>query len=71
MLLGNDSGVVIYGVKSNQDKLIALQNSDIERLELEIFKLKSENKLLKKMLKDTTKQLQEQKSHQDSSQYVN
>ena len=41
-----------------QDKIIEQQESDIERLKLDIFELQGEIKILKKMLKDATEEIQ-------------
>ena len=46
-----------------QDKIIDQLESDVERLKLEIFEIKGENKILKKMLKDATEELQKQQGH--------
>ena len=49
-----------------QDKIIEQQESDIERLKLEIFELKGEVKILKKMLKDATEELQKNQGFYDA-----
>ena len=46
-----------------QDKIIDQLESDVERLKLEIFELKGENKIIKKMLKDATEELQKQQGY--------
>ena len=49
-----------------QDKIIEQQESDIERLKLEIFELKGEVKILKKMLKDATEEIQKNQGFYDT-----
>ena len=54
-----------------QDSIIKHQESDLERLKLEIFELKGEIKILKKMLKDTTEELQKNQGfYDDDGNYV-
>ena len=54
-----------------QDSIIEQQESDLERLKLEIFELKGEIKILKKMLKDTTEELQKNQGfYDDDGNYV-
>ena len=48
-----------------QDKIIDQLESDIERLKLEIFELKGDNKLLKMQLKECATKLQEQQGYDD------
>ena len=48
-----------------QDKIIEQLESDIERQKLEIFELKGEIKILKKMLKDATEELQKKQGFYD------
>ena len=48
-----------------QDKIIDQLESDIERLKLEIFGLKGDNKLLKMQLKECATKLQEQQGYYD------
>ena len=57
---------VIYGVSTPQDKIIDQLESDIERLKLEIFELKGEVKILKKMLKDASEELRRQQGFYDA-----
>ena len=49
-----------------QDNIIEQQESDIERLKLEIFELKGEVKILKKMLKDATEEIQKNQGFYDT-----
>ena len=60
-----------------QDKIIEqleanirLQRDSVTRLELEIFKLKGDNKILKAQLKETTLELQKQQGYYDDGNYV-
>jgi len=54
-----------------QDSIIEQQESDLERLKLEIFELKGEIKILKKMLKDATEELQKNQGfYDDDGNYV-
>ena len=54
-----------------QDRIIEQQESDLERLKLEIFELKGEIKILKKMLKDATEELQKNQGfYDDDGNYV-
>ena len=48
-----------------QDKIIDQLESDNERLKLEIFELKGDNKLLKMQLKECATKLQEQQGYYD------
>ena len=48
-----------------QDSIIEQQESDLERLKLEIFELKGDKKILKGQLKKTTLELQKQQSYYD------
>ena len=50
-----------------QDKIIDQLESDIERLKLEIFELKGDNKLLKMQLKECATKLQEQQGYDDGN----
>ena len=52
-------------VPTPQDKIIDQLESDIERLKLEIFELKGDNKLLKMQLKECSTKLQEQQGYYD------
>ena len=52
-------------VPTPQDKIIDQLESDIERLKLEIFELKGDNKLLKMQLKECATKLQEQQGYYD------
>ena len=52
-------------VPTSQDKIIDQLESDIERLKLEIFELKGDNKLLKMQLKECATKLQEQQGYYD------
>ena len=49
-----------------QDKIIDQQESDIERLKLEVFELQDEIKILKRMLKDATEELQKKQGYSDA-----
>ena len=49
-----------------QDKIIEQLESDIERQKLEIFELKGEIKILKKILKDATQELQRNQGYYDA-----
>ena len=54
-----------------QDRIIGQQEADIERLKLEVFELKGEIKILKKMLNDATGELQKtQGFYDDDGNYV-
>ena len=48
-----------------QDKIIEQLESDIERLKIEIFELKGDNKLLKMQLKEASTKLQETQGYYD------
>ena len=48
-----------------QDNIIEQQESDIERLKLDIFELKGEIKILRKMLKDATEEIQKNQGFYD------
>ena len=48
-----------------QDRIIEQLESDIERQKLELFELKGEIKILKKMLKDATAEIQKQQGYYD------
>ena len=48
-----------------QDRIIEQQESDLERQKLEIFELKGEVKILKKMLKDATEEIQKNQGYYD------
>ena len=48
-----------------QEKIIEQLESDIERLKLEMFELKGDNKLLKMQLKECSNKLQEQQGYYD------
>ena len=52
-------------VSNSQDKIIDQFESDIERLKVEIFKLKGDNKLLRMQLKECSDKLQEQQGYYD------
>ena len=55
LLLGNGSIGVIYGMeKTPQDRIIERLENEIEPLKLELFEVKGELKLNKKLLKETT-----------------
>ena len=49
-----------------QDKVIEQLESDIERMKLEMFDLRGENKLLKMQLKECATKLQEQQGYYDT-----
>ena len=49
-----------------QDKIIEQLESDIERLKIEIFELKGDNKLLRMQLKAATEKLQETQGYYDN-----
>ena len=49
----------------SQNKIIEQLESDVERLKLEIFELKGNNKLLKMQLKECTEKLQEKTGYYD------
>ena len=54
-----------------QDRIIDQQESDIERLKMEIFELKGVIKLLKKQLKEAAESIQEiQGYYDDNGNYV-
>ena len=48
-----------------QNKIIDQLESDIERLKVEIFDLKGDNKLLRMQLKECSEKLQEQQGYYD------
>ena len=48
-----------------QDRIIEQLESDIERQKLEIYELRGEIKILKKMLKDATAEIQKQQGYYD------
>ena len=50
-----------------QDKIIEQLESDIERLKLEIFELKGENKILRMQLKEFSVKLQKQQGYYDGN----
>ena len=52
--------MVIYGVSTPQDKIIDQLESDLGRYKLEVFELQAEVKILKRMLKDATEEIQKQ-----------
>ena len=52
-------------VPTPQDKIIDKLETDIERMKLEIFELKGDNKLLKMQLKECATKLQEQQGYYD------
>tara|TARA_B100001971_G_C17816551_1_gene346767 strand:+ start:218 stop:409 length:192 start_codon:yes stop_codon:yes gene_type:complete len=52
--------------KTPHDRIIEQQESDLERQKLEIFELKGEIKILKKMLKDATQELQRNQGYYDA-----
>ena len=57
--------------KTSQNRVIEQQESDIARLNLEIFELKGEIKILKKMLKDASAELQKSQGfYDDDGNYV-
>ena len=47
------------------DKIIAQLEADIQRLKIEIFELKGDNKLLRMNLKECSEKLQEQQGYYD------
>ena len=49
-----------------QDKIIEQLESDIERMKLEIFELKGDNKVLRMQLKECSEKLQEQVGYYDA-----
>ena len=54
-----------------EERIIEQLESDIERLKLEIFELKCENKILKGQLKDATLELQRNQGfYDDDGNYV-
>ena len=55
----------LLAVPTPQGKIIDQLESDIERLKLEIFELKGDNKLLKFQLKECATKLQEQQGYYD------
>jgi len=58
-------------VSTPQDKIIEQLESDIERLKIEIFELKGDNKLLRMQLKEASTKLQEtQGYYDDDGNYV-
>ena len=58
-------GCVFGDTIEYQNKIIDQLESDIERLKLEIFELKGDNKLLKMQLKECSTKLQEQQGYYD------
>ena len=56
---------IFIPVATPQDIIIDQLESDIERLKLEIFELKGDNKLLKMQLKECATKLQEQQGYYD------
>ena len=48
-----------------QDKIIDQLESDVERLKVEIFELKGDNKILRNQLKECSEKLQEQQGYYD------
>ena len=66
LLSGNDSIGVIYGMeKTPQDRIIERLENEIERLKLELFEVKGELKLNKKLLKEATASNQEMQGYYD------
>ena len=66
LLSGNGSIGVIYGMeKTPQDRIIERLESEIERLKLELFEVKGELKLNKKLLKEATASNQEMQGYDD------
>ena len=55
-----------FSVGTPQDNIIEQLESDIERLQLEIFDLKAENKILNGQLKEATAELQKQQGYYNS-----
>ena len=57
---------VIYGMeKTPQDRIIERLENEIERLKLELFEVKGELKLNKKLLKEATASNQEMQGYYD------
>ena len=52
-------------MQTPEERIIGQQESDIERLKLEIFELKGEIKILKAMLKDATEEIQKNQGFYD------
>ena len=52
-------------VATTQNKIIDQLESDIERLKVEVFELKGDNKLLRMQLKECSEKLQEQQGYYD------
>ena len=54
-----------------EEKIIEQLESDIERLKLEIFELKGNNKILKQQLKEATIELQKNQGfYDDNGNYI-
>ena len=54
-----------YQLATPQDKIIDQLESDIERLKVEVFELKGDNKLLRMQLKECSEKMQEQQGYYD------
>ena len=62
---------MVNDVRTPQARIIEQLESDIERQNLEIFELKGEIKILKRMLKDATQELQKNQGfYDDDGNYV-
>ncbi len=57
--------MVSYGVSTPEERIIEQLESDIERLKLEIFELKGENKILKGQLKEAITEIQRNQGFYD------
>ena len=56
----------LSAVETPQDNIIEQLESDIERLKIEIFELRGDNKLLRMQLKEASEKLQEIQGYYDT-----